>query len=94
MSINPFCEIAIEEAIRLKEKKIADEVSGHSCVYHNSWSGPDLAHLAVKAVHIGSIKHYWENRLEEFGLFATLCVIGLLRLASACCHPVLNVETG
>jgi len=26
MSINPFCEIAIEEAIRLKEKKIAKEV--------------------------------------------------------------------
>lgn len=26
MSVNPFCEIAIEEAIRLKEKGIADEV--------------------------------------------------------------------
>ena len=26
MSMNPFCEIAVEEAIRLKEKKIADEV--------------------------------------------------------------------
>lgn len=26
MAINPFCEIAMEEAIRLKEKKIADEV--------------------------------------------------------------------
>ncbi|GAB4822525.1 hypothetical protein N2152v2_009571 [Parachlorella kessleri] len=26
MSMNPFCEIAVEEAIRLKEKKLADEV--------------------------------------------------------------------
>ena len=26
MSLNPFCEIAVEEAIRLKEKKIASEV--------------------------------------------------------------------
>lgn len=26
MAINPFCEIAMEGAIRLKEKKIANEV--------------------------------------------------------------------
>ena len=26
MAINPFCEIAMEEAVRLKEKKIAKEV--------------------------------------------------------------------
>jgi electron transfer flavoprotein beta subunit len=26
MSMNPFCEIAMEEAIRLKEKKFASEV--------------------------------------------------------------------
>lgn len=26
MSINPFCEIAVEEAVRLKEKKIATEI--------------------------------------------------------------------
>ena len=26
MSVNPFCEIAIEEAIRLKEKKVATEI--------------------------------------------------------------------
>jgi len=31
MSINPFCEIAIEEAVRLKEKKIATEVVAVSC---------------------------------------------------------------
>lgn len=27
MSMNPFCEIAVEEAVRLKEKKLANEVS-------------------------------------------------------------------
>lgn len=26
MSLNPFCEIAVEEAIRMKEKKLATEV--------------------------------------------------------------------
>ncbi len=26
MSINPFCEIAVEEAVRLKEKGVAEEV--------------------------------------------------------------------
>ena len=26
MSMNPFCEIAVEEAVRLKERKVADEV--------------------------------------------------------------------
>ena len=26
MSLNPFCEIAVEEAVRLKEKKAADEI--------------------------------------------------------------------
>ena len=27
MSMNPFCEIAVEEAVRMKEKKHAEEVS-------------------------------------------------------------------
>jgi electron transfer flavoprotein beta subunit len=27
MGINPFCEIALEEAIKLKEKKIVSEVT-------------------------------------------------------------------
>jgi electron transfer flavoprotein beta subunit len=27
MGINPFCEIALEEAIRLKEKKVVSEVT-------------------------------------------------------------------
>jgi electron transfer flavoprotein beta subunit len=26
MSMNPFCEIAIEEAVRMKEKKHASEI--------------------------------------------------------------------
>lgn len=26
MSINPFCEIAVEEAVRMKEKGVASEV--------------------------------------------------------------------
>jgi electron transfer flavoprotein beta subunit len=28
MSINPFCEIAMEEAVRLREKNVATEVRG------------------------------------------------------------------
>ena len=31
MSINPFCEIAVEEAVRLKEAKVATEVIAISC---------------------------------------------------------------
>ncbi|KAJ6663678.1 hypothetical protein lerEdw1_009757 [Lerista edwardsae] len=30
-SMNPFCEIAVEEAVRLKEKKIVSEVVAVSC---------------------------------------------------------------
>ena len=30
-SMNPFCEIAIEEAVRLKEKKIAKEIVAVAC---------------------------------------------------------------
>jgi electron transfer flavoprotein beta subunit len=26
MTINPFCEIAVEEAVRMKEKKIISEI--------------------------------------------------------------------
>lgn len=32
MSMNPFCEIAVEEAVRLKEKKIATEVRSESAL--------------------------------------------------------------
>ncbi|RYG44969.1 hypothetical protein EON67_11160 [archaeon] len=41
MSMNPFCEIAVEEAVRMKEKKIAAEVcarasarSSPGCLLH------------------------------------------------------------
>jgi len=27
MAMNPFCEIAVEEAVRMKEKKVASEVT-------------------------------------------------------------------
>ena len=49
MSLNPFCEIAVEEAIRLKEKKIASEVVAgklhqplfllpfHDSITYHSW---------------------------------------------------------
>lgn len=30
-SMNPFCEIAVEEAVRLKEKKLVSEVIAVSC---------------------------------------------------------------
>lgn len=30
-SMNPFCEIAVEEAVRLKEKKLLKEVIAVSC---------------------------------------------------------------
>lgn len=26
MSMNPFCEIALEEAVRIRERKLADDV--------------------------------------------------------------------
>lgn len=30
-SMNPFCEIAVEEAVRLKEKKLVKEIIAVSC---------------------------------------------------------------
>jgi electron transfer flavoprotein alpha/beta subunit len=33
MSMNPFCEIAVEEAIRLKEQKKATEVGSTLLLY-------------------------------------------------------------
>lgn len=30
-SMNPFCEIAVEEAVRLKEKKLVKEIVAVSC---------------------------------------------------------------
>lgn len=35
-SMNPFCEIAVEEAVRLKEKKLVKEVIAVSCGLHSA----------------------------------------------------------
>jgi electron transfer flavoprotein beta subunit len=37
MSMNPFCEIAVEEAIRLKEKVAMNTIkfTDHSCISNN-----------------------------------------------------------
>ena len=44
MSINPFCEIAVEEAVRLKEKGIATEDGRRFC-WSSAVSGA-VAHSA------------------------------------------------
>lgn len=47
-SMNPFCEIAVEEAVKLKEKKLIKEVVAVSCGPQQAQvgtSGPDSAHL-------------------------------------------------
>jgi len=54
MSINPFCEIAVEEAVRLKEKGIASEVvvvsiGDKSCQEQIRWA---LALGADRGIHI------------------------------------------
>ncbi len=41
MSMNPFCEIAVEEAIRLKEKKVATEVVAVSIGRRQGYPYPD-----------------------------------------------------
>eukprot|EP00118_Oscarella_pearsei_P017020 m.167366 g.167366 ORF g.167366 m.167366 type:complete len:85 (+) comp38929_c1_seq27:1751-2005(+) len=49
-SMNPFDEIAVEEAIRLKEKKICEEIIVVSC-------GPEKCQVRTK---LGSIAYYIE----------------------------------
>lgn len=39
-SMNPFCEIAVEEAVKLKEKKLIKEVVAVSC-------GPQQAQVSA-----------------------------------------------
>lgn len=54
-SMNPFDEIAVEEAVRMKEKKLASEVIAVSC-------GPSQAQVSIKKnadwlnVHVKLIK--------------------------------------
>ncbi len=61
LSLNPFCELALEEALRLKERGVAGEASGcvcapvfdcvlHACLAHALTRG---ACLQVHAVSIG-----------------------------------------
>lgn len=47
-SMNPFCEIAVEEAVKLKEKKLIKEVVAVSC-------GPQQ--VQVRALHLLTISH-------------------------------------
>ncbi|XP_022379593.1 electron transfer flavoprotein subunit beta isoform X2 [Enhydra lutris kenyoni] len=47
-SMNPFCEIAVEEAVRLKEKKLVKEVIAVSCGPAQCQVARVLAKLAAK----------------------------------------------
>lgn len=50
-SMNPFCEIAVEEAVKLKEKKLIKEVVAVSCGPQQaqvSASVPDFACLVIQ----------------------------------------------
>jgi electron transfer flavoprotein beta subunit len=70
MSLNPFCEIAIEEAVRLKEQKVADEVIAVSI-------GPKqatetlrtaLAMGADRAIHISTDLRTDYMQLQPFAI--------------------------
>ena len=56
MSLNPFCEIAIEEAVRLKEKKVVSEIVAVSVGPKASQETlrTALAMGADRAIHISS----------------------------------------
>lgn len=64
MSINPFCEIAVEEAVRLKEKGIATEVVAISI-------GPAAAHEQLRtALAIGADRAILVETAEKPGALA------------------------
>lgn len=46
-SMNPFCEIAVEEAVKLKEKKLIKEVVAVSCGPQQSQVGPGGAYCGL-----------------------------------------------
>ena len=54
MSMNPFCEIAVEEAVRLKEAGVASEIVAVSCGVQQSQETirTALAMGADRAVHV------------------------------------------
>eukprot|EP00878_Enallax_costatus_P018830 GHUV01019845.1.p1 GENE.GHUV01019845.1~~GHUV01019845.1.p1 ORF type:complete len:202 (+),score=36.29 GHUV01019845.1:108-713(+) len=94
MSMNPFCEIAVEEALRLKEKKAVDEVVAVSL-------GPQqvqetlrtaLAMGADRAIHVNT-----ESDLEPLAVAKllaavarkeqpTLCLLGKQAIDDDCNH--------
>jgi len=55
-SMNPFDEIAVEEAVRLKEKKIAQEIVAVSC-------GPAQCQVRICFVIEMTVKFYLINLL-------------------------------
>jgi hypothetical protein len=67
-SMNPFDEIAVEEAVRMKEKKIADEVVVVSC-------GPQQAQVGVLFEQKRKGK---KRRFFLFSCFLTFIILGFL----------------
>lgn len=54
-SMNPFCEIAVEEAVRLKEKKVATEIVAVSV-------GPKQAQETIRtALAMGADRGAWRG---------------------------------
>lgn len=49
MALNPFCEIAMEQAVQLKEKKIASEVNAPKILYRIDCSGIDRVENCSRA---------------------------------------------
>lgn len=70
-SMNPFCEIAVEEAVRLKEKKIVSEVVAVSC-------GPQQCQVRVFSARRGKSPCRAEKRTSVWE--------GLCPLKSASCR--------
>lgn len=62
MSINPFCEIALEEAIRLKEKKIVKEIT---TVTIGSTKAVDILRTALAMGADNAIHIETENEIDK-----------------------------
>lgn len=54
-SMNPFCEIAVEEAVKLKEKKLIKEVVAVSCGPQQVQVSKGLCDIAEKCITIECI---------------------------------------
>lgn len=66
-SLNPFDEIAVEEAIRLKEKKIAGEIIAVSCGPASSAETlrTALAMGADRAIHVEIDPKEWDRHFNK-----------------------------